>query len=102
MTRPLPDPQTEFQRLAMERALLLAREMEAVSAKAPDGLVLHRLEKLLLTQGRDFQRGLLEESLQHVAHEAAKKGGPHGPAPADTPDATKAPPHETSSPRSDP
>jgi hypothetical protein len=89
MTRSLPEPQTEFQRLAMERVYLLACEMEAVSAAAPDGQVIHQLEKLLLTQGRDFQRQLLEDKMQYTADEVVKKGGPHEPVRAVTRDGTK-------------
>jgi hypothetical protein len=89
MTRSLPEPQTEFQRQAMERVYLLACEMEAVSAAAPDGQVIHQLEKLLLTQGRDFQRQLLEDKMQYTADEVVKKGGPHEPVRAVRRDGTK-------------
>ena len=85
-------PATEFQRLVVEQAIALAREMETTADRAPDGRVLQRLEGLLLTQGRDFLRNALEQLTQHTADEAVKKGGPHGPATAANAPATKAVP----------
>ena len=72
-------PMTEFQRMASERAIALAREMEAAAAAAPDGMVVTRLESLLLGQGRENQRIMLEQMIQHTADEAVKKGGPQLP-----------------------
>lgn len=78
MAKPI-QPMTEFQRMASERAIALAREMEAAAASAPDGAVISRLESLLLGQGRENQRIMLEQMMQHTADEAVKKGGPHLP-----------------------
>ena len=83
--------ETEYQRLIVEQALALARELERAAAAAPHGRVLQRAEGLLLTQGRDFLRGALEQHAQCTADEAVKKGGPPGPA-AGGPPATKATP----------
>lgn len=74
MAKPI-QPMTEFQRMASERAIALAREMEAAAASAPDGAVISRLESLLLGQGRENQRIMLEQMMQHTADEAVKKGG---------------------------
>ena len=84
-------PETDFQRLVVEQALALAREVEAVAGTAPRGRVLDRCEGLLLTRGKDFLRGVLERLAQHTADEAVKKGGPE-PATADAAYATKATP----------
>ena len=80
---------TDFQRLVVEQALALAREVESTAA-APDGRVLDRCEGLLLTRGREFLNGVLQGMAQHTADEAVKKGGP-GLATAATASATKGP-----------
>ena len=72
--------ETDFQRLVVEHALALAREMETTAGQAPHGQVLGRCEGLLLTRGRDFLTTVLEQVSQHTADEAVKKGGPLGPA----------------------
>ena len=84
-------PDTDFQRLIVEQALALARELERTAATAPHGRVLQRAEGLLLTRGRDFLRNALEQLARATADEAVKKGGPPGPAAGDPP-ATKATP----------
>lgn len=81
---------TDFQRLVVERALALAREVESTAGAAPDGRVLDRCEGLLLTRGREFLNGVLQGMAQHTADEAVKKGGP-GLATAATASATKGP-----------
>ena len=68
--------ESEFQRLVVEQALALAREVEMTAGAAPDGRVLDRCEGLLLTRGRDFLRNVLQGMAQHTADEAVKKGGP--------------------------
>ena len=83
--------ETDFQRLVVERALALARELEKASMEAPDGQVLHRFEGLLLTQGREFLNTTLEQITQHTADEAVKKGDSRGPARAASDSVTKAP-----------
>lgn len=67
---------SEFQRLVVEQALALAREVESAAGAAPPGRVLDRCEGLLLTRGRDFLLNVLQSMAQHTADEAVKKGGP--------------------------
>ena len=87
--------ETDFQRLIVEQALALARELERTAATAPHGRVLQRAEGSLLTRGRDFLRGALEQLAQATADEAVKKGGRPGPAAGDLP-GTKATPRAPS------
>ena len=81
---------TDFQRLVVEQALALAREVEATAGAAPHGRVLDRCEGLLLARGRDFLLTVLQGMAQHTADEAVKKGGPEL-ATAATASATKGP-----------
>ena len=81
---------SDFQRLVVEQALALAREVESTAGAAPAGRVLDRCEGLLLTRGRDFLLTVLQGMAQHTADEAVKKGGPE-PATAATAFATKGP-----------
>ncbi len=71
--------ETDFQRLVVERALVLAQELEATAGRAADGQVLGRCEGLLLTRGRAFLATCLQQAAQHSADEAGKKGGPREP-----------------------
>lgn len=89
MSKHIIEAQTELQRMAAERAIALTRELESVAAKASNGQVIQSLEQLLLSKGRDDQRLILEELMQHTADEAVKKGGAHKGA-AVTPVDTKA------------
>ena len=89
MTASVP-PLTDFQRLVVEQALALAREVEATAGAAPHGRVLDRGEGLLLTRGRDFLLTVLQGMAQHTADEAVKKGGPEL-ATAATASATRGP-----------
>lgn len=84
-----PEPLTDFQRLVVEQALALAREVESTAAAAPDGRVLDRLETVLLTRGREFLTGVLQSMAQHTADEAVKKGGSPAPVTAPTASATR-------------
>lgn len=68
-------PETDFQRLVVEQALALAREVESTAGTAPHGKVLHQCEGLLLTRGREFLLQTLQAITQHTADEAVKKGG---------------------------
>ena len=86
---PSAPPATDFQRLVVEHALALAREVEAAAGAAPHGRVLDRCEGLLLTRGRDFLLATLQAMAQHTADEAVKKGGPER-ARAATASATRA------------
>ena len=93
----MPDtasPETDFQRLVVEQALALAREVEAAAGAAPHGRVLDRSEGLLLTRGKDFLLNVLQGLAQHTADEAVKKGG--APASAATASATRATPRARS------
>lgn len=49
---------TAFQRLMMEQALAMAKELEQAGDAAPDGQVLDQLETLAVARGRDFTRVL--------------------------------------------
>ena len=76
------DAMTPLQRSIVERALALARELEATAGSAPTGQVIDRCESLLLGAGRDFLRRSLGDTLE-------EKGRPAGPAPAAPPAATR-------------
>ena len=76
------DAMTPLQRLIVERALTLAKELEATSISAPDGQIIDRCETFLLTDGRDFLRRTLEETLRSRVETLEKKGRLAGPAPA--------------------
>jgi hypothetical protein len=82
---------TDFQRLVVEQALALAREVESAAAAAPDGRGLDRCEGVLLTRGREFLTTVLQPMAQHTADEAVKKGGSREPAGAATASATGGP-----------
>ena len=76
------DATTPLQRLIVERALSLAKELEAAAGSAPDGQVIDRCESLLLGAGRDFLRRALEDTLQSQVDALEQKGRPAGSAPA--------------------
>jgi hypothetical protein len=65
--------ETPFQRLMMERALAMAKELERAGDAAPDGQVLDQLETLAVARGRDFTCGALEGALQLQVDELEKK-----------------------------
>ena len=79
MERDFPMPpetlvaETPLQRLLMERALAMAKELERAGDAAPDGRVLDELETLALAQGREFTRGALESALQRQVDALEKK-----------------------------
>jgi hypothetical protein len=89
MTQPALDVQTPLQRLIVERALALAKELEATADAAPQGQIIDRCESLLLGVGRDFLRHALEDTLQTKVEDLEKKGRPPGRAPAAHRAATK-------------
>lgn len=68
------DSLTPAQRLIVERACVLAKELESAADSAPDGQVIDRCESFLLGSGRDFLRTLLETTLQSRAESLEKKG----------------------------
>jgi hypothetical protein len=84
------DALTPLQRTIVERALALARELEATAGSAPAGQVIDRCESLLLGAGREFLRRSLEDTLQARVDALEKRGRLDGPAPpAARPAATK-------------
>jgi hypothetical protein len=89
MTQPALDVQTPLQRLIVERALALAKELEATADSAPHGQIIDQCETLLLGVGRDFLRRALEDTLQTKVEDLEKKGRPPGHAPAAHRAATK-------------
>jgi hypothetical protein len=89
MTAATLDAMTPLQRLIVERALALAKELEATADSAPVGQVIDRCESLLLGNGREFLRRALEDTLQAQVDALEKKGLPAGPAPAARPAATR-------------
>jgi hypothetical protein len=70
------DRLTPLQRLLVEQAFVLAKELEHAVDSAPKGQVIDRCESLLLGHGRDFLRRALESSLQLRAEALEKKGEP--------------------------
>ena len=73
------DSLTTIQRLVVEQAFVLAQELESAADSAPDGQVIDRCESLLLGNGRDFLRRVLELTLQSRAELLEKKGVPPEP-----------------------
>jgi len=79
MERDFPMPpetlvaETPLQRLMMERALAMAKELEGACDAAADGRVLEELETLALSRGREFTRGALEGALQRQVDALEKK-----------------------------
>jgi hypothetical protein len=65
--------ETALQRLMMEKALVMAQELERAGAAAPDGKVLEVLEGLAVDCGRDFTRSALENALQRQVEDFEKK-----------------------------
>lgn len=74
------DSLTPVQRLIVEQAFVLAKELESAADSAPEGQVIDRCESLLLGNGRDFLRRILESTLQSRAECLEKKGVPLEPA----------------------
>jgi hypothetical protein len=83
------DAMTPLQRTIVERALVMAKELEAAAGSAPDGQVIDRCESFLLGSGRDFLRRALEDTLQARVDALEKKGRPAGSAPVARPAATR-------------
>jgi hypothetical protein len=79
-----------FQRMIVERALVLAREIECTALDAPRGQALDQCEQLLIRDGRQLLRDCLEGALQSAVDRAEKKGAQPEPVRAATPDATRA------------
>ena len=66
---------TPVQHLILEQAFVLAQELETAADSAPHGQIIDRCESLLLGNGRDFLRKVLEATLQSRAELLEKKGG---------------------------
>ena len=67
--------ETPLEAVLVERALMMARELQAVADAAPDGQVLARAELAALRCGRELIRRALEASLQQQADAVEKKVG---------------------------
>lgn len=70
------DRLTPAQRLVLEQALVMAKELEAAADSAPQGQVIDRCESFLLGNGRDFLRRVLESTLQSRIEGLEKKAAP--------------------------
>jgi hypothetical protein len=78
-----------YQRMIVERALALAREMERTAIGSPHGQALDRCEQVLMGDGRELLRTCPEGALQAGVDEAEKRGHPPGPVHAATPAGTR-------------
>jgi hypothetical protein len=67
------DAMTPLQRLIVERALVLAQELETTAGSAPTGQIIDRCETFLLDNGREFLRRALEDTLQTQVDDLEKK-----------------------------
>jgi hypothetical protein len=74
------DRLTPTQRLIVEQAWVMAKELETAADSAPEGQVIDRCESFMLGYGRDFLRRMLEATVQSRAEILEKKGGPPAPA----------------------
>jgi hypothetical protein len=83
------DRLTPIQRLVVEQALVMAKELEAAADSAPEGQMIDRCESFMLGFGRDFLRRTLESTIQSRAEDLEKKGAPPASAHAGRPDGTK-------------
>lgn len=64
---------TPAQRLAVEKALVLAQELETVTDAAAPGQVLDCCEEAAVAKGQEFTRTMLEQSLQQFIERHEKK-----------------------------
>ena len=80
---------TPAQRLVVEQAYVLAQELDAAADSAPEGQMIDRCESLLLGNGRDFLRRMLESTLQSRAELLEKKVVPPESAPVARRDAIR-------------
>ena len=64
---------TELEAILVEQALLMARELEAVTDAAPDGRALAEGEAAAVRLGRELTRRALEAALQRQAEPAEKR-----------------------------
>ncbi|MCA1686511.1 MAG: hypothetical protein LC745_11165 [Planctomycetia bacterium] len=68
------DSLTLFQRLIVQQAFVLAKELESAADSAPEGQVIDPCYSLLLGNGRDFLRRVSEPTLQSRAESLKKIG----------------------------
>jgi hypothetical protein len=68
---------SRFEKL-MQRALLLAQEMEQLALVAPDGQVVDVCEQAILEKGRKFQADALGEAIDRRIEAVEKKGSRTG------------------------
>lgn len=80
----------DAERLAVEQAIAFVRQLRQLAADAPDGAVLPTCERAALDSGRVLLRDALAAALRGRVEAAEQKGGPPAPAPARTPDGTRA------------
>lgn len=83
-------PETPLQRLILEQALALARQLEQAAWQAPDGQILDRCELAALDQGRQFLRDALAAAVGQRISEGEKRGRPPVAAAVDSFATTKA------------
>jgi hypothetical protein len=86
-------PTDSVERLVVEQALALVRELKLTCATAPHGQVLDHAEQVAVRQGRELTRQVLEAVLNLQADTAEKKGRRDGPVAAKGAGKTKAGPH---------
>lgn len=79
-----------YQRLIVERALALARELEQTAVGSPHGEALDRCEQILAREGRELLRVCLEGAVQAGVDDVEKKGLPPGPVLVASPVGTRA------------
>ncbi len=80
---------TPTQRLIVEQALVMAKELESAANSAPEGQVIDRCETFMLGFGRDFLRRVLESAIQSRAEALEKKVVPPVSVPAGHRDGTR-------------
>jgi hypothetical protein len=93
MERFTVEVETPLQRLILEQALGLAKELEQAADAAPDGQVLDRCEQVALGTGREFLRRALTAALAQQAQAVENEARPADAAPAGPPASTRATPH---------
>lgn len=86
-------PTDPVERLVVEQALALVRELKLTCATAPHGQVLEHAEQVAVQQGRELIRQVLEAVLNLQADSAEKKGRRDGLVAAKVAGRTKVGPH---------
>jgi hypothetical protein len=83
------DSLTPLQRLVVEQAIVLAKELESTAEAAPHGQIIDHCERLLLGKGRNFLRQTLESTIRARVELLEKKGARREPARAERQDKTR-------------